>query len=392
VAAAVTGARASAVDRLGPEPATDAARDLYERHGAAIFRFCRSRLRSREEAEDARQTTFLHALRALSRGVVPAAELSWLLKIADNVCRTRRHDARRRFAFEVTEDPAELGRIAAPARPDVELLMPLGDALDRLTAPQRQALLLREWQGLSYKEIAAELGIGQGAVEVLLFRARRALAEELETPGKVRRRRARALDLGWLASAVKQLLGGATAIGAKSVLTAVAVAIAAAASTVAVAVGQDRARSAPSGGRDDVPPALSKATEREVARVRGATPRPAATAPGQVRAGTIETSGAERQNAPGAERAGEAPAAESAPKASAEPPSGDPVGEVVSSVSAAAEPVVGVAAPAVAEITEAAESAVGAVSAAVGDVVEATEPALTDALGEPALPPPPQLP
>jgi RNA polymerase sigma-70 factor (ECF subfamily) len=389
VAAAATGVRASAVDRLGPEPATEAARDLYERHGAAILRFCRSRLRSREEAEDARQTTFLHALRALSRGVVPIAELSWLLKIADNVCRTRRHDARRRVAFEVTEDPVQLGRIAAPARPDVELLMPLGDALDRLTAPQRQALLLREWQGLSYKEIAAELGIGQGAVEVLLFRARRALAEELETPGKVRRGRARALDLGWLASAVKQLLGGATAIGAKSVLTAVAVAIAAAASTVAVAVGSDRDRPAPPGERDDAPPTLTRATEREVARVRGATARPAATAPpGHAPVGTTETSGTERQDAPGAERSGEAPPAESASRPSAAPTPGDTVGGVVSSVSAAAEPVVGLAVPAVTQVTEAAESAVGAVSSAVGDVVEATEPALE----EPALPPPPELP
>jgi RNA polymerase sigma factor (sigma-70 family) len=44
---------------------------------------------------------------------------------------------------------------------------------------QRQALLLREWRGFSYREIAEELGLSQAAVETLLFRARRSLAEVL---------------------------------------------------------------------------------------------------------------------------------------------------------------------------------------------------------------------
>jgi RNA polymerase sigma-70 factor (ECF subfamily) len=401
MAVAVTGARASAVEALAPEPASEAARDLFERHGPAVLRFCRSRLRSREEAEDARQTTFLHALRALAQGVVPISELSWLLKIADNVCRTRRQDARRRFAVEVTEDPAELGRIAAPVRSDVELLMPLGDALDRLTEPQRHALLLREWQGLSYKEIAAALGIGQGAVEVLLFRARRALAEELETPGLVRRRRVhvRALDLGWLAGAIKQLLGGATAIGAKSVLTAVAVAIAAAASTVAIAVGPDRTRPAEPSGSRVAPPALPEPDGSQSRAAR--SPQREQTAPARSRPAAPEV--APQRDAPRADRTAATSQAEpeSPAKASSEPAAGaraaprDPVDEVVGSVSETVEPLTGIVAPTVAEVTDAVEGAVGTVESTVDDVVETTEAAvtdITDVLAEPALPPPPQLP
>ena len=49
---------------------------------------------------------------------------------------------------------------------------------------QRRAILLREWQGLSYREIAAELELSQAAVETLIFRARRSLASTLESEAK----------------------------------------------------------------------------------------------------------------------------------------------------------------------------------------------------------------
>jgi RNA polymerase sigma-70 factor, ECF subfamily len=192
-AAASTG-RASAVERVAPEPASDAARELYERHEPSVFRFCLSRLKSREEAEDARQTTFLQAFRALRAGVAPISESSWLLKIAENVCKSRRNEAQRRTAFEVAGPPEAIQSLPAPAGPAPEVLMPLEDALARLTKPQRRALLLREWRGLSYREIAEELEIGQGAAEVLLFRARRALAAELEAPQAGPRRGLRSLD------------------------------------------------------------------------------------------------------------------------------------------------------------------------------------------------------
>lgn len=361
-----------------------AAADLYERHGAAILRFCRSRLRSREEAEDAGQTTFLYAFRALSRGVVPVSELSWLLKIAENVCKNRRQDAKRRFALEVTEDPAELGRIAAPARPDVELLMPLGEALDRLTEPQRQALLLREWQGLSYREIAARLGIGQGAVEVLLFRARRALAEELETPGAVRRRRARALDLGWLASLAKQLLGGGVA--AKATLAAIAVGVAAAVSTVAVAVGSDAPRPAEPSRPDYSPPAAPAARDQDVRRPAPANPAADGRAERTPRGETevrsvalVEPREAPARSVPEPVHAGPA----------GEPPSEAPrpatVDRVTGTVSSVVEPVVGA-------VGSTAEPVVGAVEDIVDDVLETAESGVPGVIPEPALPEVPELP
>jgi RNA polymerase sigma factor (sigma-70 family) len=64
-----------------------------------------------------------------------------------------------------------------------------------MPAQQRRALLLREWRGLTYREIAAELELSQAAVETLLFRARRTLARGLDEAAATRPaapRRARA--------------------------------------------------------------------------------------------------------------------------------------------------------------------------------------------------------
>lgn len=358
-----------------------------------MFRFCLGRLRSREEAEDARQTTFLYACRALRRGVVPVSESSWLLKIAENVCKSRHRDARRRFAVEVAEDPETLQRAPAPAGDGVELLMPLQEALGRLTEQQRQALLLREWRGLSYSEIAGELGIGRGAVEALLFRARRTLAEELEAPGAKRRRAARALDLGWLAGAAKSLFGGgATAVKAAA---AAAIVVTAAVSTLTVALPRD----------SDAPPARPAGAPWLPARADVPAPRTARpeagpetrapalpSAPERPSAAPRETP-AHAPSAPGPGPAPERPAAPSAPKA-AEDPVAAAVASVTEPVAATLEPVVGAATGALEPIAATAGAAaedvngtVGEVAATTGDAVEPVTSAVEDALGsEPLLP------
>ena len=74
--------RAAGVER--PREA-DATQDLYQRYSSQILGFCVNQLGSRDEAEDAMQSTFLNAHRALQRGVEPEAELAWLFKIAHNV-------------------------------------------------------------------------------------------------------------------------------------------------------------------------------------------------------------------------------------------------------------------------------------------------------------------
>ena len=59
-------------------PETARATDLYERYASRLYGFCLNRLGSREEAEDAVQTTFLNAFLGLRRGIVPELEAAWV--------------------------------------------------------------------------------------------------------------------------------------------------------------------------------------------------------------------------------------------------------------------------------------------------------------------------
>ena len=174
--------RASLVEPLPVAPEAVATSGLYERHSAKLFSFCQRRLGSREEAEDAVQTTFMNAFRALGRGVVPEVETAWLFKIAENVCLSRRRSSWRRNRIE---SPSDLGLIEevvpGPSRQRDELIG-IQAALAAMPEQQRRAILLREWKGLSYREIAGELELSQSAVETLIFRARRSLAQALDGP------------------------------------------------------------------------------------------------------------------------------------------------------------------------------------------------------------------
>ena len=165
----------SQTERRAAHPA-ELTRYLYERHGERLFTFCFGRLRNREEAQDAVQTTFIYVLRSLQRGIEPEFELAWLLKIAFNVCReAERSVGRIKAATWEVEDMDGLAAPSAEGYEGPQQLSALREALATLPERQRRAILLREWQGLSYAEIAAELRLTVAAVETLLFRARRGL-------------------------------------------------------------------------------------------------------------------------------------------------------------------------------------------------------------------------
>ena len=130
-------------------------------------------LRSRTDAEDVVQATFIRAFRALARGERVQKPRNWLIKIAHNECRralaTRSRRAVEVELEEVPVEQAESGRAES-----------LRAALSLLTSKQREALVLRELEGRSYSEIATTLEVTESAVETLLFRARRAVREQLE--------------------------------------------------------------------------------------------------------------------------------------------------------------------------------------------------------------------
>jgi RNA polymerase sigma factor (sigma-70 family) len=215
VAAVPSIGRATRVERP-TAPGADAAGDLYERYSAQIHGYCLHQLGSREEAEDAVQTTFMNAFRGLQRGIVPELESAWLFKIAHNVCLSRRRSSWRRGKVEAPNNFEVLQEVIPGREQVADELIRLQDVLEQMPENQRRAILLREWQGLTYREISAELGLSQAAIETLIFRARRALAQGLEQDADTwKRRLRRGADAGGAAACLQALLSGGGAAALK---------------------------------------------------------------------------------------------------------------------------------------------------------------------------------
>lgn len=141
-----------------------------------VYGVCRLILRDPVEAEDAAQQTFLSAYRGLLSGQEPRQASAWLGTIARNECRARLRSR--------STEPGRLVRepVGDELQHDVgrrEEIHALCAALAELPPQQRDAIVLREFYGLSYAEVGAALGLTGPAVESLLFRSRKRLQEQL---------------------------------------------------------------------------------------------------------------------------------------------------------------------------------------------------------------------
>src|SRR5919204_1226409 len=163
---------------LAQRPRSDRAFErLYKRHVGDVYRYALAVMRNPADAEDVTQTTFLNAYRAyVEKGSRPEKPQNWLIAIAHNVCRQRfRQSARRPSEVAFEDDIADtLVDDDTPSAVDIRR------ALGHLAFNQRAALVMRELEGRSYAEIAEILDVSTSAVETLIFRARRALREQLE--------------------------------------------------------------------------------------------------------------------------------------------------------------------------------------------------------------------
>jgi RNA polymerase sigma-70 factor (ECF subfamily) len=157
---------------------------LYDRYHGRLRALSVRFLADAAEADDVVQETFLRLLRIADRVDEGFKVMAWLHRVAENLCLTL---LRRRGRVQLVSGDEEwilATRDQHRARqPDQAYEM--GQARDRLRrvaaglpAQQRAAFLLREVEGLAYGDIADRLGISHGAVESLLFRARRRFKKE----------------------------------------------------------------------------------------------------------------------------------------------------------------------------------------------------------------------
>jgi RNA polymerase sigma-70 factor, ECF subfamily len=161
---------------LAQRPRTDRAFErIYRSHVRNVYRYALAVLPTPEDAEDVTQTTFLNAYRSYQRGEDIGSPDTWLIAIAHELCEQRaRHQAR--FDEVGYEEHVEhaVPEDEGPSANDVRR------ALGVLPFEQRAALIMREVEERPYAEIAQILGVSLSDVETLIFRARRALREELE--------------------------------------------------------------------------------------------------------------------------------------------------------------------------------------------------------------------
>lgn len=152
---------------------------LVESHQGPVFRMCWSMLGDRTEAEDAAQETFVRAWQSLPRFDTRRSFGPWLRGIAANVClqALRRRGAHARRQTSLEERPVD------PAAPEEVEASPLADraveALRELDETYRLPLTLFYLEDASVADVAAALGVSEGAVRVRLHRGREKLRERL---------------------------------------------------------------------------------------------------------------------------------------------------------------------------------------------------------------------
>ncbi len=163
---------------------------LYRRYHRRIASYIQGMVHDHARAEDIAQDVFMSALRRMRDTDRPIAFKPWIYEIAKNACIDQFRRSRR--AEEVSYDAdeglgsADYGRLVTKdPSPEVrydqkQQLDHLRGAFGGLSETHHEILVMRELEGLSYREIGERLGMTRPAVESTLFRARRRLTEEYE--------------------------------------------------------------------------------------------------------------------------------------------------------------------------------------------------------------------
>jgi RNA polymerase sigma-70 factor (ECF subfamily) len=157
---------------------------LYTRHATAIRMLCLRHLHSDASADDVVQETFLRLVRGAGRIDRGFNVRAWLHRVAANLCIDLLRAQRRNPGAD--DDGTVMRTLPTQDRSDQPeaafemtwMRETVSRVAEAMPARQRAALVLRELEGLSYNAIADVLGLSPGAVETLLFRARRRFREE----------------------------------------------------------------------------------------------------------------------------------------------------------------------------------------------------------------------
>ena len=166
---------------------------LAERWDTSLYGFACRLLGNPEDARDVCQEALTKAYLNIQRLRDPAKFKSWVHHILLNLCRDRHRSGKSRVATQAyaEEAPGELEVVASgreTTSPDREahrsgLAGILGEVLDRLPSEQREAILLREYQGFTSREIAEITGVPATMVRTRIYYGLKAVRRELTDRG-----------------------------------------------------------------------------------------------------------------------------------------------------------------------------------------------------------------
>jgi len=173
---------------------TDSLGILVARWEVPLYRFVYRLMPRREEAQDICQETFLRVLKKSDRFREGGKFSTWLYHIALNLCRDHRRKRRRwrsvllEGGFEEDRAPAVRAERSGSDAPDeslarAEIRRVVSRALDTLPAEQREVLILKEFEGLKFREIAEIVGSPESTVKSRMYHGLRSLKAALNRGG-----------------------------------------------------------------------------------------------------------------------------------------------------------------------------------------------------------------
>jgi len=169
-------------------------RELVERYQRKVFSIAYGMVNNREDAMDLVQESFLKVHNNLGRFEGSSSFYTWLYRIVVNVCIDHIRKTGRRIKVDYDDQILRDGNVEGDdrIRPSVlnvdpvkaqgrkELLEKIRSALDELSPIHKEAIVLRELQGLSYEEMANVMGVSKGTVMSRLHHARKNLQALLQ--------------------------------------------------------------------------------------------------------------------------------------------------------------------------------------------------------------------
>src|SRR6266496_2764059 len=171
----------------------DSFNQLVLRWERPIYALAYRQLRREEDARDVCQETFLRAYRALPGFKGQAKFSSWLYRIALNLCRDWIRRQRRAPVSQMPEDvdPSELAADSAPAESIEDLVARrelssiVEQAMTELSEEQRTAIILKEYHGMTFQEIADLQGCPLSTVKTRLYQGLSVLRRHLQKNGQM---------------------------------------------------------------------------------------------------------------------------------------------------------------------------------------------------------------